>query len=64
MKRAFTLTTETTLKALENFERGVWEPRGELSPTGSIDVYHTVTQERFRVLLTDYIHTNPEDHHG
>jgi hypothetical protein len=56
MKRAFTLTTTSTAKALENFERGVWEPRGELSPRGSVDVYHTITKERFRVLLTDYVH--------
>jgi hypothetical protein len=54
MTHAFTLTKTTTREALDKFASGVWEPRGELSPTGSVDVFHTVTKERFRVLLTDY----------
>lgn len=56
MTRAFTLCKTTTREALDNFATGVWEPRGELSQTGSVDVFHTVLKQRFRILIVDYRH--------
>lgn len=57
--RSFNLVMTDTLTAMDNFGKGVWQPTSDLTPRGSIDVYHTVTRERFRILITDYIHTQP-----
>lgn len=59
-RRAFTLVTTTTELALAYFSSGVWQPLSELTPNGAVEIYHTVTKERFRVLITDYIHTEPK----
>jgi hypothetical protein len=50
--------------ALENAAKlklswGVWKPIGDIAPSGGVEVYHTVLKERFRVVVTDYNHTEP-----
>ena len=56
-KRSYTLTMTTAREALDKLSSGVWVNLDDITPSGSFQVYHTVLKQRFRVVVTDYVHT-------